>query len=101
MMPTILKILLVFICEQTMPMNYCAKHEILRNCCSCFAHHVKGMNVATSIVILLKSDSSTLINPNVAASIEIRAPNTPNSSVTNLTSSTLVEVGVRLSQNNQ
>lgn len=44
----------------------------------------------------LESDSSTLINPNVAYSIEVKAPNTPSSNVTYLTSSTLAEVGVRL-----
>jgi hypothetical protein len=38
MTPTILKILLVSICELTILMNCCARCEMLRNYCSYFAH---------------------------------------------------------------
>ncbi len=75
-----------------MPMIYCAKCEILGNSCSCFAHHVKGLNVVVGIAVFLKSDNSTLNNPNATSSIETKAPNTSSSSVTNLVGSTLTKV---------
>jgi hypothetical protein len=96
MMLAILKKNSFFICEPIMPMNYCAKHEILRNCCSCFAHHVKRLNVIASTTILLKSGSSILSSPNVATLIEAKTPNTPSSNVTNPTSTTSTKVDVIL-----
>jgi hypothetical protein len=96
MTPAILKILLVSICEPTMPMIYCAKCEILGNRWSCFAHGVKGLNVVVGIAVLLKKDRLALNNPNATSSIETKAPNTPSSSVTNLVGSTLTKVSIRL-----
>jgi hypothetical protein len=77
-------------------MNYHAKCEILKNCYSCFAHHVEGLNTVVGITSLLKNDSLTLSNPDVASLVEARTPNTPISSVIDPTSSTSTKVSVRL-----
>ncbi len=65
----------ISICELTMPMICHAKCEMIKSCYSCFAHHVKGLNVIRGIVVFLKSDSSALNNPKAAFSIEAKAPN--------------------------
>ncbi len=93
---TILIFFSIFFCELTMPMNCHATCEILRNCYSCFAHHVKGLNAVICIAIFLKNDSSTLRSPNVTSLVEAKGSNTPSSSVTDQASSTLAEVNVRL-----
>jgi hypothetical protein len=70
-------------------MNCRAKCEILRNFYSCSAHYVKGLNLVTNTMVLLKNDNLALSNPNATSSLEARTPKT-SSSVTNPSGSTLV-----------
>jgi hypothetical protein len=63
-----------------MPMNCCAKCELLGNCCSCSTHQIKlRIENICKYYNFLKSDNSIIRNPNVASLIEIRTPNAPSS----------------------
>jgi hypothetical protein len=47
----------------------------LGNCCSCYAHQVKGLKGFADIAILQKNDNSTFKKPNVMSSMEARDEN--------------------------
>ncbi len=57
---------------------------------------MKGLNVIASIVAFLKSDSLSLSSRKSTSLVEVEAPDTPNSSVTDPACSTLIEFSVRL-----
>jgi hypothetical protein len=59
-----------------MPMNCCAKHEMLGKYCSCFAHRIKGLKAFANIVEFWKNDNSILRNLDVSFLVETKAPNT-------------------------
>jgi hypothetical protein len=48
------------------------------NYCSCFAHQANGLKGFISIAILLKTNSSALMNPITTSLVEAKDPNTPN-----------------------
>jgi hypothetical protein len=50
----ILKTLLVFMYEPTMPMNCHAKYEILGKGYSCFIHQVEGLNEFLGFIVLFE-----------------------------------------------
>ncbi len=90
----ILKILLISIWEPTIPITYHARYMRFGNYCSCFAHQGKELKGLIGIVVLLKGDNSTLMNPITTSSVETKDPNTPSSTTVDVIVLIVVEFGV-------
>jgi hypothetical protein len=63
MIPSIPKILSIFICVSMMPINCHAKCEIFFKNCSCSINQIKGPDAFPNTLIIFKNDNLALSSP--------------------------------------